>query len=425
MSDVIIQVEKLGKIYRLGEQEPYHALRDVLARALAAPFRKLRSPRLPARQADSGYIWALKDVSFEVHQGDVVGLIGRNGAGKSTLLKLLGRVTRPTEGRARVRGRIGSLLEVGTGFHAELTGRENTYLNGAILGMSRQEIARKFDEIVAFAEIEKFIDTPVKHYSSGMYVRLAFSVAAHLEPEILLVDEVLAVGDVAFQKKCLGRMGSVAKQGRTVLFVSHGMAAVALLCKTAIVLDKGRVKTIAPSHQAINEYLVGAMDRNTLIYNVAGTQRYAADLRMQIEFLSLELEDFPGKIVPADADLSVRMTVRGREPVSGFRFSLTIHLVDGTPVGSCFGPQIHSIQNGEVASYRLRLANPSLAPGLYFFELGVGTGNEREGFEEFDVVSDVLHFEVLPPPGKDGTKSEWERNWGPMRLRDPVTTRCD
>ncbi|MGD1155330.1 MAG: ABC transporter ATP-binding protein [Terriglobia bacterium] len=425
MSDVVIRVENLGKRYRIGEREPYLALRDVLARAISAPLRIFRRQKTPPRNGDACHIWALKDVSFEVRQGEVVGIIGRNGAGKSTLLKILGQVTRPTEGRARVRGRMGSLLDVGTGFHPELTGRENTYLNGAILGMSKREINRKFEEIVAFAEIEKFIDTPVKYYSSGMYVRLAFSVAAHLEPEILLVDEVLAVGDVAFQKKCLGRMGDVAKHGRTIMFVSHSMAAIALLCKSVIVLDKGCIKTIGPSQQAITEYLVGAMDRDTEVYNVEGLPRAVPGLSMQVEFLTLELEGFPGKLVPADTDLCLRMTVRGNRAVSSFRFFLTIYAVDGTPVGSCAGSQIHSIQEGEVAAYRLQLPNPALAPGLYRFALGVGTGDEREGFREFDVADDVLHFEVLPPPGQDGTKSEWERSWGNIRFHKPVTTRCD
>jgi lipopolysaccharide transport system ATP-binding protein len=424
MSDVIIRVENLGKRYRIGEREPYLALRDVLARAIAAPFRIFGPRKLSLAKGEDQHIWALKDVSFEVRQGEVVGIIGRNGAGKSTLLKILARVTKPTLGSALIRGRLGSLLDVGTGFHPELTGRENTYLNGAILGMSKREIERKFDEIVAFAEIEKFIDTPIKYYSSGMYVRLAFSVAAHLEPEILLVDEVLAVGDVAFQRKCLGRMGDVAKHGRTILFVSHSMAAIAALCKTAIVLDGGRIRRIGPTQDAIADYLHVSMDRHTGVYNVEGLPRVVPELTMQVEFLTLELEGFPGKLVPAEADLCLRMTVRGNKAVNSFRFSLTIYAVDGTPVGSCAGPQIHSIEEGEVATYRLQLPHPSLAPGLYRFGLGVGTGNEREGYREFDIAEDVLHFEVVLPPGQDGTKSEWERSWGPIRFREPVTTKC-
>ncbi|MGA7245319.1 MAG: ABC transporter ATP-binding protein, partial [Terracidiphilus sp.] len=264
-------MENLGKRYRIGERAPYLTLRDAIALAISSPFRR---PSLPSPLGTvNNYIWALRDASFEVRRGEVIGIIGRNGAGKSTLLKILSRVTKPTHGHARISGRLGSLLEVGTGFHPELTGRENIYMNGAILGMSKREIALRFDEIVAFSEIEKFIDTPVKYFSSGMYVRLAFSVAAHLEPDILIVDEVLAVGDVAFQKKCLGRMGSAAKQGRTVLFVSHNMSSVALLCKSAIVLEQGRIRSITESQQAIAEYLAAGVDRDTTVYNVENSPR--------------------------------------------------------------------------------------------------------------------------------------------------------
>ena len=258
MSEIAIQVHGLSKRYRIGgSQQSYRTLRDVVASTLSAPLRRsmkvLRGQTLAAAGA-SETIWALKDVSFEVRQGEVVGIIGRNGAGKSTLLKILSRITEPTGGYADIMGRVGSLLEVGTGFHQELTGRENIFLNGAILGMSRVEIKSKLDEIVAFAEVEKFIETPVKYYSSGMYMRLAFAVAAHLEPDILIVDEVLAVGDAAFQKKCLGKMGDVAKEGRTVLFVSHNMAAMQSLCKTGILLNDGRVDTIGPIGAVIYRY---------------------------------------------------------------------------------------------------------------------------------------------------------------------------
>jgi len=248
----IIQVENLGKRYRIGApQAAYGTLRDTLADIARAPLRLLSRNG----QADKPLIWALRDVNFEIAKGEVVGMIGRNGAGKSTLLKLLSRITEPTTGRIELNGRIASLLEVGTGFHPELTGRENIYLNGAILGMARQEINRKFDEIVAFAEVEKFIDTPVKHYSSGMYLRLAFAVAAHLEPEILLVDEVLAVGDGRFQRKCLDKMQDVGKQGRTVFFVSHNMDAITRLCPRAILLHDGQVFRDGPSHEVVNSYL--------------------------------------------------------------------------------------------------------------------------------------------------------------------------
>jgi lipopolysaccharide transport system ATP-binding protein len=253
-SDLAIRVEGLSKRYRIGRREGYLALRDVLAESLKAPLRRLAGRNGQPAEPEP-FLWALDDVSLDVRRGEVVGLIGRNGAGKTTLLKILARITRPTRGRAEVFGRVGSLLEVGTGFHAELTGRENTYLNGAILGMSKREIDRKFDEIVAFAEVERFIDTPVKHYSTGMYVRLAFAVAAHLEPEILLVDEVLAVGDVAFQKKCLGKMDDVARQGRTVIFVSHNMGAIETLCHNAVLFERGRVAARGPSREVVAAYL--------------------------------------------------------------------------------------------------------------------------------------------------------------------------
>jgi lipopolysaccharide transport system ATP-binding protein len=253
MANSAIQVRGLGKSYTIGAyQGRYKSLRDSLTSALLAPLRRLG--RGASAELTERTIWALKDVSFDIQHGEVVGIIGRNGAGKSTLLKLLARITEPSAGEIRMRGRVGSLLEVGTGFHPELSGRENIFLNGAILGMSRAEIGRKFDEIVDFAEIEKFIDTPAKHYSSGMYMRLAFAVAAHLEPEILLVDEVLAVGDAQFQKKCLGKMGQVAQEGRTVLFVSHNMTAVQALCGRSLLFENGQLLVDGPSQNVISHY---------------------------------------------------------------------------------------------------------------------------------------------------------------------------
>jgi lipopolysaccharide transport system ATP-binding protein len=312
MSDIAIRVENLGKRYRIGQRERYYALRDVLARPFSG-FRssvlglgsrllglKPSSPQQPTANSQhptpntqhptpNTHIWALKDVSFEVKQGEVVGIIGRNGAGKTTLLKILARITEPTEGFAEVRGRVGSLLEVGTGFHPELTGRENIYLSGAVLGMTKREIDQKFDEIVAFAEIEKFLDTPVKYYSTGMYVRLAFAVAAHLEPEILLVDEVLAVGDAAFQKKCLGKMEDVAREGRTVLFVSHNMAAVENLCQRGIVLDEGRIVYIGQTKEAISYYL------NSLAQIGSTPLRFRTDRRGTGELRVVNIEVRDGK----------------------------------------------------------------------------------------------------------------------------------
>ena len=265
MSDIIIQVEDLSKKYIIGHQtqERYTALRDILANNTKSFLRNIYSPKSKIIKQKKEDFWALDNLSFEIKQGEVIGFIGRNGAGKSTLLKILSRITEPTKGRIKINGRVASLLEVGTGFHPELTGRENIFLNGAILGMGKLEIKRKFDEIVDFAEVERFLDTPVKYYSSGMYVRLAFSVAAHLEPEILIVDEVLAVGDSSFQKKCLGKMESVStKEGRTVLFVSHNMSAMTSLCTHGIVLKNGRV--VQPKiaiNKAVNYYIKSVLDK--------------------------------------------------------------------------------------------------------------------------------------------------------------------
>jgi lipopolysaccharide transport system ATP-binding protein len=263
MSDTVIRVENLGKKYIIDhqKQDRYKSLRDTIANGAESVRRKLLKPfdkEIPQQTTEE--FWALKDVSFEIKQGDRIGIIGRNGAGKSTLLKVLSRITEPTCGRISIKGRVASLLEVGTGFHPELTGRENIFLNGAILGMSKVEIKKKFDEIVAFAEVEKFLDTPVKRYSSGMYVRLAFAVAAHLEPEILIVDEVLAVGDSAFQKKCLGKMEDVGKEGRTVIFVSHTMSTITTLCQKAIWLSHGHVKMQGDAEQITSKYLMHGVE---------------------------------------------------------------------------------------------------------------------------------------------------------------------
>ncbi|RYX82796.1 ABC transporter ATP-binding protein [bacterium] len=253
MNDIAISIDHLSKLYRIGANERPTTFRESITNAASAPLRRIRERRAPTDGGENTF-WALKDISFDVRQGEVVGIVGRNGAGKSTLLKVLSRITGLTEGRAQINGRVGSLLEVGTGFHPELTGRENIFMNGAILGMSRNEIRSKFDEIVEFSEVGKFIDTPVKRYSSGMYTRLAFSVAAHLEPEIMIVDEVLAVGDMAFQQKCLGKMNQVAGAGRTVLFVSHNMAAVESLCSRVVLLNAGTVEFDGSTLEGIRRY---------------------------------------------------------------------------------------------------------------------------------------------------------------------------
>ena len=302
MSDLAITCEGLGKRYCIGEHERYRTLRQAIADAAAAPLRRLRkgSPRCPQARPT---IWALQNVSLAIQHGEVVGVIGRNGAGKTTLLKVLSRITEPTRGWACIRGRIGSLLEVGTGFHPELTGRENIFLNGAILGMTRAEITRKFDQIVAFAEVDKFIDTPVKRYSSGMYVRLGFAVAAHMETEILLVDEVLAVGDAQFQKKCFERMRTVSSEGRTILFVSHNMAAMRGICQSGIVLENGHVKAWGEINEVVDGYLAG------LAADIVGAQT------IEMERFVLEAVDiFPaaGPVIKTFDDVTVRVRFRAK-----------------------------------------------------------------------------------------------------------------
>ncbi|MBE9513728.1 MAG: ABC transporter ATP-binding protein [Chloroflexi bacterium] len=328
MSDIAIRVESLGKRYHIGKkQERHDTLRDTLTDAFMAPFR--RAGKLLGGQATGAAeldetIWALRDVSFEVKRGEVIGVIGRNGAGKSTLLKVLSRITEPTTGFADVYGRVGSLLEVGTGFHPELTGRENIYLNGAILGMTRVEIDRKFDEIVAFSEVERFMDTPVKHYSSGMYLRLAFAVAAHLEPEILLVDEVLAVGDAAFQRKCIGKMGSVAQEGRTVLFVSHNMGAITRLCERALWLEDGQLKFSGPSSEVVAAYLsLGTEGHATWESSSAPSD----DVEVQLKSARLlSADNQPTTTVDFDSQFRVEI---GYEVIGPTRnLSIVYHIVD-------------------------------------------------------------------------------------------------
>jgi len=326
MSETAVKVEGLSKQYRIGEPNAYPMFREALTEALLAPFRKLRS-KLSGRQnvSGAGLIWALKDISFKVDKGEVVGIIGRNGAGKSTLLKILSGITEPTTGYADIYGRIGSLLEVGTGFHMELTGRENIFMNGALLGMRRHEIKKKFDEIVDFSEVEAFLDTPVKRYSSGMYMRLAFAVAAHLEPEILAIDEVLAVGDAAFQKKCLGKIGNIAKQGRTVLFVSHNMSAIRSLCTRAYSLDAGKILHHGPTHDVVDHYLKSF---KSLIQpeNNALDQRKERTGDGSAKIVSLKIEDENGdEIINSASRLKLTIGYRSEKPILHPQFSATIY----------------------------------------------------------------------------------------------------
>ncbi len=341
MTDLAIRADDLGKRYRIGATVAgYRTLRDALVEAVRTPFRRLSSivhrPSSALDRPSSDIIWALRHVSFEVQRGQVLGVIGRNGAGKSTLLKLLSRITEPTEGHAEIHGRVGSLLEVGTGFHPELTGRENIYLNGAILGMKRAEIGLKFDEIVAFAEVEKFIDTPVKRYSSGMYLRLAFAVAAHLEPEILLVDEVLAVGDAEFQRKCLGKMSDVAHEGRTVLFVSHNMSAVLRLTEETIVLDRGGLVLRAPSVQAVDYYMTSGMaQEGERLWE--GDERLAAAVPFRP--VALRVRDQRGRVsgrVIASEPFTIELEYILDQDITGLRVGLYLFTSRGEPVFTSF-----------------------------------------------------------------------------------------
>ncbi len=368
----MIHVEHVGKRYRLGQGVRHDTLRDAIAHRVRGGF--LRS----SGRSEQDHLWALKDVSFDVSEGEVVGVIGRNGAGKSTLLKILTRITPPTEGRVRLRGRAASLLEVGTGFHPELTGRENIYMNGAILGMTRKEIRRKFDEIVAFAEVEKFLDTPVKRYSSGMYVRLAFAVAAHLEPEILLVDEVLAVGDAAFQKKCLGKIAEVATGGRTVLFVSHNMAAVQQLASRSILLADGELIADAESSEAVATYLSDGNQRST------ATNLKTKDDQFRIESIRFdESVQELGFNKPLRFDLSLSLD-RSYETANiglGIYNSLGACLVTSRSL-------VDGLEAGE-AKLSIRILDHHLPPGDYSLSLGIHRGMESIYFAE-----NVLSFSL-------------------------------
>ena len=387
MSKPAITVENLGKKYKIGLQKPgKQTFGEAMVAALAAPFRRLR--RLGEHSNGDDTIWALKDVSFEVQPGEVVGIIGRNGAGKSTLLKILSRITEPTTGRAIIRGRVASLLEVGTGFHPELTGRENIYLNGAILGMKKAEIRRKFDEIVAFSEIEKFLDTPVKRYSSGMYVRLAFAVAAHLDPEILIVDEVLAVGDAEFQHKCLGKMHDVATGGRTVLFVSHNMAAIARLCQSAIQLSKGMIKLNGPSANVVADYL----------HSAAASGSLEAPIRTpHFVLLGLRINNSSQLAVSALARATISVTLSPQADYLDVGVHILVEDDDGLPL---FGLDSRdfvtgiSCRSGDDKTLVFDCDRLPLAPGVYRLRLWL----KGDADKVVDEVSAAFRLEVLAGP---------------------------
>jgi lipopolysaccharide transport system ATP-binding protein len=410
MSDTVIRVENLSKKYVIGHQrqEKYTALRDVIANGAKGLFQSFQSSR-PEIQ-DQEEFWALKDVSFEIKQGDRVGIIGRNGAGKSTLLKILSRITEPTTGRISINGRVASLLEVGTGFHPELTGRENIFLNGAILGMGKEEIKRKFDEIVAFAEVEKFLDTPVKRYSSGMYVRLAFAVAAHLEPDILIVDEVLAVGDAQFQKKCLGKMEDAGKEGRTVLFVSHNMNALSTLCQSAILLEGGRTNYQGDVFTAIENYLVS--------YS-AGDKKDISQYRLgkhlqEIYFESVEVASESSQFLLKEK-INFNLSIVATKEFEAVSIGGTIFNSMGNPIGA-FVSSIFSVVRGKAKVVKLGIANLHLSPGMYYMGFSIGIGDfMNTSRSDYDVVIGYPRFEVVP--FNDGESiGVWNPAWGNIVL---------
>lgn len=421
----IIEVENLTKKYRIGAQrEPYLCLREELvkqARLLAKRLSFMASRRNDTTTSRHDF-FALQEVSFDIQEGEVVGIIGRNGAGKSTLLKILSKITPPTKGRVVMRGRVASLLEVGTGFHPELTGRENIFLNGAILGMSKSEIRNKFDEIVAFAEVEKFLDTPVKRYSSGMYVRLAFAVAAHLEPEILLVDEVLAVGDVQFQKKCLGKMGEIAGTGRTIIFISHSMPAIERLTRFCLVLDQGRLTYAGETKKAVEQYLKAMQIQTATSNDVRNKPRPSFPMDQRIVFRELFFDHLLPIFTPKEC-IPLMAKVYAKEHVSDFRFSGTIFQASGTAVGSFFSPCNLSIDGNEEVQFAIELSDNQLAPGRYYFGLAVGTGNVSTGHTDSDILLEVLPFEIKPLDGDAGTMGRWASAWGAVMLREPTVRR--
>jgi lipopolysaccharide transport system ATP-binding protein len=390
MSKLAIQISGLSKRYRIGIRERYLTLRDALARAVSASMRTVRSWSSDHNsEGGGGWIWALRDVDLEVNRGEILGIVGRNGAGKSTLLKILTGITEPTKGYADIYGNLGSLLEVGTGFHMELTGRENVFINGMLLGMKRQEIKRKFDEIVAFSGVEEFLDTPVKRYSSGMFMRLAFSIAAHLDPEILLVDEVLAVGDAAFQKKCLGKIGDVAGEGRTVLFVSHDMHAVQTICQKTVWLDAGGVKEVGPTAEVVQDYL-----RSVLLEDSAPladrTDRHG-DGTIRLRSILIESRE-KSRVISSRSGLRIEIEYTSERPLLHPRFLATLTDQHGTVIylldTGCTPDFPSSLPpSGTVVCETEAI---SVSPGRCCFDLAVYNGGVIA-----DLVYDVARFEVV------------------------------
>ena len=391
MSDSVIKVEGLGKKYILGQQQDnqkYSTLRDAVANGAKGFTQRFNRSRSKNEEKLSSEFWALKDVSFEIKQGDRVGIVGRNGAGKSTLLKVLSRITEPSEGRINIKGRVASLLEVGTGFHPELTGRENIYLNGAILGMKKAEINQKFDEIVSFAEVERFLDTPVKRYSSGMYVRLAFAVAAHLEPEVLIVDEVLAVGDSAFQKKCLGKIKDVSKEGRTVLFVSHNMSTVTSLCERAVWLIDGQVHMEGSSEHITSQYLTYGAESSGDI----SIPKKRSDEKFRFKRLTLlDSQAQITSIFDLRKPITVRLEYELNQQIKNLEISLRVYNFMGIPI---FTTNRSSSLSSDVATgshvSQIEIPQLFLSPGIYSITIGAHVPT----VEVLSIYESLVNFEV-------------------------------
>jgi len=419
MANSVIKVENVGKLYHLGQVGTGTMSHDLnrwwhKVRGKEDPYLKLGEANDRTKKGASEIVWALRDINFEVKQGEVLGIIGKNGAGKSTLLKILSRVTTPTVGEIKVKGRIASLLEVGTGFHPELTGRENIFLNGAILGMSKQEIRSKFDEIVDFSGVERYIDTPVKRYSSGMYVRLAFGVAAHLEPEILIVDEVLAVGDAEFQKKCLGKMKDVSGQGRTVLFVSHNMAAVKLLCSRAIMLEKGKIAIEGDVNSIIEKYFDLDVESN----NIGHVDFETSEKHLKIKSASLlnNQNQIISNPINIDESFKVKINYKFERRIAKVHLTFIIMNSMGETVYFLdrrdFAFNYASVEEGEYQSV-LEIKSPLLKPGKYYITFGCEDEDDHIEDHKFNALSFTIDGSSLVRPNRDGylfLPIAWELN---------------
>jgi len=422
MSEIVIKVENVSKQYRLGKVGTGSLGHDLnrwwhLARGKEDPYLKIGEVNDRSIKGSSEYVWALKDINFEVKQGEVLGIIGKNGAGKSTLLKILSRTTSPTTGSLKAKGRIASLLEVGTGFHPELTGRENIFMNGAILGMTKREIKNKFDEIVSFSGVEKYIDTPVKRYSSGMYVRLAFAVAAFLEPEILIVDEVLAVGDAEFQKKCLGKMKDVSVgQGRTVLFVSHNMDAVRELTNNSLLLELGQIKAVGETLGIVRHYLSSAnVHFGSLIYDQANWVEYkASHLLGEIKIIKAELVDTPDCFYSEGESLNMKLTIQesGIKDFDGLSFGMRLMTLDDKPVGSWFCNPTLTILKNQTKEIDLQIRSLDVAPGKYYFTIWIGIGDYTHYNKDMYSIDKVFQIEVMPRKGTGALPVWYTESWG-------------